>query len=202
VRGHPRADRLAVRPPTAVIRQSFRWRFLPLRGGEVALAYHARPRLLLGAAKDGSCGSLASGLSNTARRRELHAREGRQTAELLVSRSPPRRPYRVRRVASAWWKATWGTKMGEVEAERRRPLQKRRAPASSAVPFGSSRCRWLAYLFHAVKRGWPFPTAHDSYLVDSASSHMLVSKIKPCKSEYKHLYRETANGSLNQLSFI
>jgi hypothetical protein len=42
----------------------------------------------------------------------------------------------------------------------------------------------------------------DCYLVDSASSHMLVSKIKPCMSKYKQLYRETANGSLNQLSFI
>ena len=38
-----------------------------------------------------------------------------------------------------------------------------------------------------------------SYLVDPASSHMLVSKIKPCMSKYKHLYGETANGSLNQL---
>ena len=28
--------------------------------------------------------------------------------------------------------------------------------------------------------------AHGSYLVDSASSHMLVSKIKPCMSKYKH----------------
>ena len=27
----------------------------------------------------------------------------------------------------------------------------------------------------------------DSYLVDSASSHMLVSKIKPCMSKYKLL---------------
>ena len=27
----------------------------------------------------------------------------------------------------------------------------------------------------------------DSYLVDPASSHMLVSKIKPCMSKYKHL---------------
>ena len=44
--------------------------------------------------------------------------------------------------------------------------------------------------------------AQDSYLVDSASSHMLVSKIKPCMSKYKQLYGETANGSLNQLSFI
>ena len=39
----------------------------------------------------------------------------------------------------------------------------------------------------------------DSYLVDSASSHMLVSKIKPCKSKFKHINGETANGSLNQL---
>ena len=30
---------------------------------------------------------------------------------------------------------------------------------------------------------------------------MLVSKIKPCMSKYKHLYCETANGSLNQLLF-
>ena len=36
-------------------------------------------------------------------------------------------------------------------------------------------------------------------LVDPASSHMLVSKIKPCMSQYKLLYRETANGSLKQL---
>ena len=41
---------------------------------------------------------------------------------------------------------------------------------------------------------------NDSYLVDPASSHMLVSKIKPCMSKYKHvLYCETADGSLYQL---
>ena len=40
------------------------------------------------------------------------------------------------------------------------------------------------------------------YLAYPASSHMLVLKIKPCMSKYKHLYCETANGSLNQLSFI
>ena len=28
----------------------------------------------------------------------------------------------------------------------------------------------------------------DSILVDPASSHMLVSKTKPCMSKYKHLY--------------
>ncbi len=31
-------------------------------------------------------------------------------------------------------------------------------------------------------------TTHDSYLVDPASSHMLVSKIKPCMSKYKQFY--------------
>ena len=40
-----------------------------------------------------------------------------------------------------------------------------------------------------------------SYLVDPASSHMLVSKIKPCMSKYKLLYGETADGSLKQLLF-
>ena len=50
----------------------------------------------------------------------------------------------------------------------------------------------------------PIPVRHptkDRYLVDPASSHMLVSKIKPCKSQYKrkNLYGETADGSLNQL---
>ena len=45
-------------------------------------------------------------------------------------------------------------------------------------------------------------TADGSYLVDPASSHMLVSKIKPCMSKYKPLHGETANGSLNQKLFI
>jgi hypothetical protein len=31
--------------------------------------------------------------------------------------------------------------------------------------------------------------ADGSYLVDSASSHMLVSKIKPCMSKYKQFVR-------------
>ena len=32
----------------------------------------------------------------------------------------------------------------------------------------------------------PRAGAQDSYLVDSASSHMLVSKIKPCMSKYSN----------------
>ena len=36
-------------------------------------------------------------------------------------------------------------------------------------------------------------------LVDPASSHMLVSKIKPCMSQNKLFYGKSANGSLKQL---
>ncbi len=35
---------------------------------------------------------------------------------------------------------------------------------------------------------WSVQRRDDSYLVDPASSHMLVSKIKPCMSKYKRLY--------------
>jgi hypothetical protein len=35
----------------------------------------------------------------------------------------------------------------------------------------------------------PRERPEDSYLVDSASSHMLVSKIKPCMSKYKQFVR-------------
>lgn len=38
----------------------------------------------------------------------------------------------------------------------------------------------------ALRRGPGGHPAGGSYLVDSASSHMLVSKIKPCMSKYKH----------------
>jgi hypothetical protein len=36
--------------------------------------------------------------------------------------------------------------------------------------------------------GSPCPPELDSYLVDPASSHMLVSKIKPCMSKYKQIH--------------
>ena len=39
----------------------------------------------------------------------------------------------------------------------------------------------------------------ESNLVDSASSHTLVSKIKPCMSKYNYFTLKTANGSLYQL---
>ena len=58
---------------------------------------------------------------------------------------------------------------------------------------------------HSERSGLGFPigipsSGTSSYLVDPASSHMLVLKIKPCMSKYKQLYRETADGSLKQLS--
>ena len=41
-----------------------------------------------------------------------------------------------------------------------------------------------------------------NYLVDPASSHMLVSKTKPCMSKFTLSHGETANGSLNQSRFL
>jgi hypothetical protein len=41
---------------------------------------------------------------------------------------------------------------------------------------------WISFLSKVVSRA---TLANDSYLVDPASSHMLVSKIKPCMSKYK-----------------
>ena len=55
----------------------------------------------------------------------------------------------------------------------------------------SQRCRLHA---QSIVSGRP-----RTNLVDPASSHMLVSKVKPCMSKYKLLYSETANGSLKQL---
>ena len=52
---------------------------------------------------------------------------------------------------------------------------------------------------HSVVLLYLLGCIYGSYLVDPASSHMLVSKIKPCMSKYKQLYSETANGSLYQL---
>ena len=45
-------------------------------------------------------------------------------------------------------------------------------------------------------------TRDDSYLVDPASSHMLVSKIKPCMSKHELLHSEAANGSLGHPLFL
>ena len=46
-----------------------------------------------------------------------------------------------------------------------------------------ARSRFLSGRLHTAARTYP-----ESNLVDSASSHTLVSKIKPCMSKYKRLY--------------
>ena len=64
---------------------------------------------------------------------------------------------------------------------------------SSVVRFGRSFARCCCCCFCFVAQG---SVMYDSYLVDPASSHMLVSKIKPCMSKHKPLHGEAANGSL------
>ena len=42
----------------------------------------------------------------------------------------------------------------------------------------------------------------DKNLVDPASSHMLVSKVKPCMCVYNFLYDATVNSSIIQMSIL
>ena len=130
-------------------------------------------------------------------------------------------PSAHRRGGFPWRKASWGTQVGKMDGPPRggggwaspaAPDPEARDRPWRAVPSQTTNCsgppsggprRWAR---RPPTPGMAAATAHggvkDSYLVDSASSHMLVSKIKPCMSKYKQLYGETANGSLNQLSFI
>lgn len=109
--------------------------------------------------------------------------------------------------------ASWGTWRGKLEggagatgpaptASPSPAAPRLLDPSGGLGPAGEGARPLVLTLPPPLRRGWPGLLAHGSYLVDSASSHMLVSKIKPCMSKYKQLYRETANGSLNQLSFI
>jgi hypothetical protein len=56
---------------------------------------------------------------------------------------------------------------------------------------GNARARYseLLCLRQRVSGAPSGVAVQDSYLVDSASSHMLVSKIKPCMSKYKQSIR-------------
>ena len=42
----------------------------------------------------------------------------------------------------------------------------------------------------------------ESYLVDPASNHMLVSEINPCMAKFTLFHAETGNGSLNHSRFL
>ena len=70
------------------------------------------------------------------------------------------------------------------------------APRAKPAERKGSRCIRLAG--SAVRVAEVTPKTIVRYLVDPASSHMLVPKIKPCMCKYKRLYGETAKGSLNQ----
>ena len=62
----------------------------------------------------------------------------------------------------------------EVASESlRRPARRASAAFAERVPGG---CRVV---------GWALPVVRLGYLVDPASSHMLVSKTKPCMSKYE-----------------
>ena len=42
----------------------------------------------------------------------------------------------------------------------------------------------------------------ESYQIDTASNHMLVSEINTCMSKFTLFHGETANGSLNHSRFV
>ena len=76
--------------------------------------------------------------------------------------------------------------------------------APSAGPFSKVYALKLCSLGSCMRRrrSWGFGRSECGILVDPASSHMLVSKIKPCMSKFTPSYGETANGSLNQSRFL
>ena len=80
------------------------------------------------------------------------------------------------------------------------PLGRSMCSAYSAFPhaYGDGHLHYseVCDVASFTKRG---DSTHYFHLVDPASSHMLVSKIKPCMSEFKLIFGETANGSLYQL---
>ena len=105
---------------------------------------------------------------------------------------------RARRLTSVRWTVLWETQWGQLDSLKALLEPRSRVLRVGVLPpFSELLCPIQLGCRLGASRG-----VQDSYLVDSASSHMLVSKIKPCMSKYKQLYRETANGSLYKLSFI
>ena len=71
---------------------------------------------------------------------------------------------------------------------RMQPLHVSDHHSSSAAVCSTLSATVMLQCFHIVR--WV------THLVDPASSHMLVSKIKPCMSKHKLVHSEAANGSL------
>jgi hypothetical protein len=168
--------------------------------------------LPLAAGTDVDCGSLADGQHSyetfggklrlvTASGRDLPWASSSLAAYIVVRKG-------LAALAFLWWMVVWGTQWGQMDGlGPRTPSQPfEGVPLMAGLPSGapSTNCPgpWAVLSSGDPALQLVNPWRTDSYLVDSASSHMLVSKIKPCMSKYKQLYCETANGSLNQLSFI
>ena len=119
------------------------------------------------------------------------------------SRPVDRRPDAHRRdktsaVAAAIWSRSTLAGFGRVATFRRRAVVRpgelrlaRARPSECAAADGRREGPSRGADSSIVRRG-----ARNSYLVDPASSHMLVSKIKPCMSKHRPLHGEAANGSL------
>ncbi len=78
-----------------------------------------------------------------------------------------------------------------VEGVRRLRPRRHRGPGVGLRPGSDLAANPDALPSGGVQGVWAPARApgEDSYLVDSASSHMLVSKIKPCMSKYKQSIR-------------
>jgi hypothetical protein len=86
----------------------------------------------------------------------------------------------------------WGTQWGQLDGLREPVVafapgtcRLRHASASSYLV----NCSALSLIWGSRRWSLTAIRRQDSYLVDSASSHMLVSKIKPCMSKYKQSIR-------------
>jgi hypothetical protein len=160
---------------------------------------------------DVDCGLLAGGqrsyetFGGKPRPLPAFGRERPWASSSLAAHTAARRGLTAR--VSLRWNAALGTQWGQMDGRGNRApslVVGARPPAAgrpSPAPLPSN-CPGPRATLSSGGPSPARPRRTDSYLVDSASSHMLVSKIKPCMSKYKQLYCETANGSLNQLSFI
>ena len=87
----------------------------------------------------------------------------------------------------------------------RQPLRSSHTISTILLPVPTMRycCRTL-YNWACTIRLRPGTARHkiNKNLVDPASSHMLVSKVKPCMCVYNFLYDATANSSIIQLSIV
>ena len=102
----------------------------------------------------------------------------------------------------SWWGQREGSAVNASLARAGRSSPPPVVASFASCGSASDRQRNTLLFGAGLCRAQALAATYGRYLVDSASSHMLVSKIKPCMSKYKQLYCETANGSLNQLSFI